>query len=72
MVTVPTNWFPAAVEDITYCELVSKHLCAMHEARKAFIEAESNDKLHQALKTKTRVTAGISYDLEDLVYYKRF
>ena len=30
---------PPAMEDITYSELVSKHLCAMHEARKAFIEA---------------------------------
>ena len=62
---------PPAMEDITYSELVSKHLCAMHEARKAFIEAESNDKLRRALKTKTRVTTGISYDLGDLVYYKR-
>ena len=59
------------MEDITYSELVSKHLCKMHEARKAFIEAESNEKLHQALKTKTRVTTGILYNLGDLVYYKR-
>ena len=59
------------MEDITYSELVSKHLCAMHEARKAFIEVESNEKLHQALKTKTRVTTGILYNLGDLVYYKR-
>ena len=61
---------PPGMEDITYSELVSKHLCAIHEARKAFIEAESNDKLRQALKTKRRVTTGISYDL-DLVYYTR-
>ena len=61
---------PPAMEDVTYSELVSKHLCAMHEARKAFIEAESNDKLRQALKTKRKVTTGISYDL-DLVYYTR-
>ena len=37
---------------------------------KAFIEAESNDRLRQALKTNTRVTTGISYDLADPVYYK--
>ena len=36
---------PPVMEGITYSELVSKHLCAMHEARKAFIEVESNDKL---------------------------
>ena len=59
------------MEDITYSELVSKHLCAMHEARKALIEAESNDKLRRALKTKTRVTTGIVYNLGDLIYYKR-
>ena len=58
---------PPAMEDITYSELVSKHLCAMHEARKAFIEAKPNDKLRRALKTKTRVTTGISHDLGDLV-----
>ena len=38
----------------------------MHEARKTFIEAESNDKLRRALKAKARVTTGISYDLGDL------
>ena len=50
------------MEDITYSELISKHLCPMHETRKAFIEAESNDKLCQALKTKTKVATGIVYD----------
>ena len=55
------------MEDITYSELISKHLCPMHEARKAFTEAESNGKLCQALKTETRVTRGIVYDLGDLV-----
>ena len=62
---------PPAIEDITYSELVSKHLCAMHKARKAFIEAESNDKLRRALKTKPRVTTDTTYDLGDPVYHKR-
>ena len=62
---------PPVMEGIPYSELVSKHLCAMHEARKAFIEVESNDKLRWALKTKTRVSTGIVYDLGDLVYFKR-
>ena len=43
------------MEDITSSELVLKYLCAMHEARKAFIETESNDNLCQALKTKTEL-----------------
>ena len=38
---------------------------------KIFIEAESIDRLRRALKTKTRVTTGISYDLADLAYYKK-
>ena len=59
------------MEDITHSQLVLKHLNAMHAARKAFIEAESNEKLRKALKSKARVTTGLIYDLGDLVYYKR-
>ena len=48
----PSNvtYRPPAMEDITPNQLVLKHLNAMHAARKAFIEAESNEKLHRALK----------------------
>ena len=42
-----------------------------HDCSGAFIEAESNDKLCRALKTKTIVTTGIIYNLRDLVYYQR-
>ena len=59
------------MEDITHSQLVLKHLNAMHAARKAFIEAESNEKLRKALKSKARVTTGLIYDFGDLVYYKR-
>ena len=62
---------PPALEEATHSNLVLNHLNAMHEARKAYIEAESNEKLRRALKAKTRVTSGIIYDLGDLVYYKR-
>ena len=62
---------PPAMEDLTHSQLVVKHLNAMHAARKPFIEAESNEKLHRALKSKARVTAGLVYDLGDLVCYKR-
>ena len=59
------------MEDLTHSQLVLKHLNAMHAARKAFIEAESNEKLCRALKSKARVTTRFVYNLGDLVYYKR-
>ena len=62
---------PPAMEDLTHSQLVLKHLNAMHAARKAFIEAESNEKLCRALKSKARVTTRFVYNLGDLVYYKR-
>ena len=43
----------------------------MHEARKASIETEANEKLHYALKSKTRVTNSLMYDLGDCAYYRR-
>ena len=48
-----------------------KYLNAFDAARKAFIEAESNEKLRRALKAKNRVTTGITYEIGDIVYYKR-
>ena len=62
---------PPTMEDITRSQLVLKHLNAMHAARKAFIEVESNEKLRRALKSKARVTTGLVYDLGDLFYCKR-
>ena len=59
------------MEDITHCQLVLKHLNAMHAARKAFIKADSNEELHRELKSNARLTTGLVYDLDDLVYYKR-
>ena len=38
---------PPAMEDITHSQLDLKHLDAMYAHRKAFIEAESNEKLHK-------------------------
>ena len=62
---------PPAMEDITHSQLLFKHLNAMHASRKVFTEAESNEKLRRALKSKARVTTGLMYDPGDLVYYKR-
>ena len=38
------------MEDFSKTDIIVKHLNALHSARKAFIEAESNEKLRPALK----------------------
>ena len=62
---------PPAMEDVSHADISVKHLHALHAARKAFIKAESNDKLRCALKAKNRETTGIEYETGDMVYYKR-
>ena len=57
------------MEDASYVGILVKYLNALHAARKAFIEAESNNKLHHALKTKSRETTGIEYEIGDMVVY---
>ena len=61
---------PPAMEDVSKADIIVKHLNALHAARKAFIEAESNEKLCHALKAKNQVTTGITYEIGDIVYYK--
>ena len=56
------------MEDISKTKIIVKHLNAQHAARKAFIEAEFNQKLHCALKGKNWVTTGITYKIGDIVY----
>ena len=62
---------PPAMEDASYAVILVKHLNAPHGARKAFIEAESNDKLHCALNIKNGETTEIEFEIGDMVYYKR-
>ena len=59
------------MEDVSKTELIVKHLNALYAARKTFIVAESNEMLRRALKAKNRVTTEITYDVGDIVYYKR-
>ena len=58
------------MEDVSKADIIVKHLNALLAARKAFIEAESNEKLCRALKAMNRVTTGITYEIGDIVYYK--
>ena len=70
---LPSNLvnLPPALEDVSHPDILVKNLNALHAARKAFIKAESNDKLYCALKVNTRETTGIQYKTGDMVYYKR-
>ena len=48
---------------------VREHISALHAARKAFINAETSDKLHLALHKQLRKTRQY-YEMNDIVYYK--
>lgn len=54
----------------TSSEMVAKHLNASHSARKAFISAETSDKIQWALRHKVRTTVG-AFKNGDKVYFKR-
>ena len=58
---LPSNLvnLPPTMEDVSHADILVKHLNAPYAARKAFIEAESNDKLRKALKAKNREARGI-------------
>ena len=47
------------------------HLLALHAARKAFIAAESSDKIRGTLRKQTRNTRNLFFN-GDNVYYKRY
>ena len=61
---------PPALEGTTSSEVVAKNLNALHEARKAFIENETSEKLRRALKHKIQLITSIIYQPGDKVYYK--
>ena len=52
-------------------ELLKRHLNAIAESRKAFIECEANEKLRRAIRSKLRPTTSLIYETGDEVYYKR-
>jgi transposase InsO family protein len=61
---------PPALEGTTMSELVGKHISALHNARRAFTEAEFSDRIRRALRKNVR-TSDESYSTGDKVYYKR-
>ena len=60
-----------ALENVTVSHVVADHLNAMHSARKAFIEAESSEKIKRALRRKVRPATSLIFETGDKVLYKR-
>lgn len=59
-----------ALEGTTVSESVGKHISALHETRKTFLEFETSDRLRRALRRK--VSSKVEQFLSgDKVYYKR-
>ena len=58
------------IEGQTSSEIVANNLNAMHEARKAFLEAQSSDRLKRALKGRVYQSSDTHYFSGDEVYYR--
>lgn len=56
------------MKDISKTDILVKHLYLLYAAGKAFLEAESNENLCCALKAKNCATAGITYEIGDIVF----
>ena len=70
--------YPSALHDKlpalcpeTKSEMLSNKLNVMHSARKAFVEAESDERLRRALRQKTRNFTSDIFQNGDSVFYKR-
>ena len=62
---------PPALSDDNIAVTVEKNLRAMHAARKAFIQAESSEKIQRALRHNVRKCNDVVLQNGDKVYYKR-
>ena len=60
-----------ALETPCQSEVVHQKRSAIHSARKAYIEAESSEKISRALKHQTRSSTPHIFQNGDSVYYKR-
>ena len=59
-----------ALEGTTTSEAVANHIKAIYEARRAFVESESSERIRRALRHKVR-SVERDYQLGQWVYYKR-
>jgi len=68
--SVLSDKLPALTAENLACT-VEENLCAMRSARKAFVEAESSEKLKRALSHNVRGNTEVKYDTGDKVFFKR-
>ena len=61
---------PPALEGSTESHTVAEHLTALHSARKAFVAAESSEKIRRASRRQTR-SSGMTFIQGEEVCYKR-
>ena len=61
---------PPALEGATSSEMFAKHLNGLHAGRRAFIQAESSERIRRALRHQIRSTGGC-FQPGQKVYYKR-
>ena len=61
---------PPALENSTVSQGFAKHLNALHSSRRAFIQAESSERIRRALRHKIRAS-GECFQQGDRVYFKR-
>ena len=61
---------PPALENTTISQNFAKHLNALHSSRRAFLQAESSERIRRALRHKIRAS-GECFQHGDRVYYKR-
>ena len=66
---VTTDKLPA-LEGVTTSETVAEHVTALHAARRAFIESESDERIRRALRNRIK-SVERAYKQGDKVYYKR-
>ncbi|XP_057310466.1 uncharacterized protein LOC130648431 [Hydractinia symbiolongicarpus] len=64
------NANPPALEGVTVSHVFAKHINALHNAGKAFIEAEASERVRRALRHQIRST-NTQYYTGEKVYYKR-
>ena len=58
------------LNESTVSEALARHLCVLHDARKAFIQSECDERLRRALRNRIRTSETV-YQRGDKVFYKR-
>ena len=61
---------PPALAGTTTSEIYAKHLNALHSGRRAFIQAETSERIRRALRHQIR-PSGTTYQTGDYVYYQK-